>query len=200
MLAENVPLHLIPRNQWEIKENVWEPLIEKSILIKRLKLVKSGGERFCKSGLLMTKREHAANGPLRGKVYCANCMKRMQRRMAGPNKYQYYFYSCPSTQYSDHICSLKHVNEKYVFTAIEAALKRQIQLAVEFQKKYGEDFYKNLKAECELSINKAKEKYESYHVKMQRLFEHYATGSLIKRNILKSKRTIQRNRRGPGRH
>ncbi len=188
MLAENVPLHLIPRNQWEIKENVWEPLIEKSIFDKAIEIGKERWREVLQIWAVNDKREHAANGPLRGKVYCANCMKRMQRRMAGPNKYQYYFYSCPSTQYSDHICSLKHVNEKYVFTAIEAALKRQIQLAVEFQKKYGEDFYKNLKAECELSINKAKEKYESYHVKMQRLFEHYATGIIDKEEYIEIKK------------
>ena len=35
MLADNVPLYLVPRQEWDIKENVREPLIERAILIKR---------------------------------------------------------------------------------------------------------------------------------------------------------------------
>lgn len=188
MLAENVLLHLIPRQQWEIKENIWEPLIEKSIFEKAIEICKERWRDSLQIWAINDKKEHAANGPLRRKVFCGNCMKRMQRTRSGPNRYQYFYYTCATTQYSNNICSLKYVNEKYIFEAIEIALRQQIRLAVSYQKKYGEDFFKSLQAECELNINKAKEKYESYQVKLQRLFEHYATGVLNKEEYMEIKK------------
>lgn len=188
MLAENIPLNLIPRQQWEIKENVWEPLIEKSLFDKAVELIKERWRDSLQIWAINDKVEHAANGPLRRKVFCGNCMKRMQRTRSGPSRHQYYHYICATPRYSDSICTLKRVNEKYIFEAIETALRQQIRLAVSYQKKYGEDFYKSLKAECELNINKAKEKYESYQVKLQRLFEHYATGVLDKEEYIEIKK------------
>ena len=164
MLAENIPLNIIPRQQWEIKENVWEPLIEKSPFDKAVELIKERWRNSLQIWAINDKVEHAANGPLRRKVFCGNCMKRMQRTRSGPSRHQYYHYICATPRYSDSICTLKRVNEKYIFEAIETALRQQIRLAVSYQKKSGEDFYKSLNAECELHINKAKEKYESYQV------------------------------------
>ena len=31
MLCENLPFQIIPKEQWEIQENVWEPLIERTV-------------------------------------------------------------------------------------------------------------------------------------------------------------------------
>lgn len=188
ILAENIPLNLIPRQQWEIQEHVWEPLIEKSLFDKAGEICKERWRDSLQIWAVNDKEEHAANGPLRRKVFCGNCMKRMQRTRSGYNSYRYFYYTCATTRFSDNICALKHVNEKYIFKAIETALRQQIQLAVSYQKKYGEGFYKSLKAECELNINKAKEKYESYQVKLQRLFEHYATGVLDKEEYIEIKK------------
>ena len=198
MLAENIPLNLIPRQQWEIKENVWEPLIEKSLFDKAVELIKERWRDSLQIWAINDKVEHAANGPLRRKVFCGNCMKRMQRTRSGPSRHQYYHYICATPQYSDSICTLKRVNEKYIFEAIETALRQQIRLAVSYQKKYGEDFYKSLEAECELNINKAKEKYESYQVKLQRLFEHYATGVLDKEEYIEIKKDYTKEQERAG--
>ena len=188
MLAENVPLHLIPRSQWEIKENVWEPLIEKSIFDKVIEIGKERWRETLQIWAINDNHAHSANGPLRGKIYCEHCMKRMQRKFKVSESRPVYSYFCATTRYSDNICTLKYVNERYIFEAIESALRQQIRLAVKFQKKYGDSFYKSLKAECELNINKAKEKYESYQVKIQRLFEHYATGIIEKEEYIEIKK------------
>ena len=45
-----------------------------------------------------------------------------------------------------------------------------------------------MKVECELNLNKAKEKYESFQVKLQRLFEHYATGIIDKEEYIEIKK------------
>lgn len=200
MLAENIPLQLIPRAQWEIKENVWEPLIEKSIYDKAIEIGKERWREYLQMWAINDKREHAANGPLRGKVYCASCMKKMARKILVPDKHQYFVYTCPTTRYTDHICLLKNVNERYVFRAIKGALKRQIQLAVQSRKKYGENFYQNLKADCEINIRKAKEEYESYQVKLQRLFEHYATGILDKEEYIEIKKDYTEKQEMAGRN
>ena len=126
--------------------------------------------------------------------------EKMVRRINVPDKYQYFVYSCPTIRYSDHICSLKHVNERYVFRAIKGALKRQIQLAVQSQKKYGVNFYKNLKVDCEINIRKAKEEYESYQVKLQQLFEHYATGILDKEEYIEIKKEYTEKQEMAGRN
>lgn len=188
MLAENIPLNLIPRQQWEIKENVREPLIEKSLFDKAVEIIKERWRDSLQIWAINDKVEHAANGPLRRKVFCGNCMKRMQRKRSGSSSYRNFYYTCTTTWSSDNICALKHVNEKYIFKAIETALRQQIRLATSYQKKYGEDFYKSLETECELNINKAKEKYESYQAKLQRLFEHYATGVLDKEEYIEIKK------------
>lgn len=188
MLAENIPLYLLPRQQWEIKENVWEPLIEKSIFDKAMVIGKERWREYQEIWAVNNNHEHAANGPLRGKIFCGNCKKRMERKICFPDKYQYYSYRCRSAKFADNVCSLKYVNERYILEALEAALRQQIQLAATYQKKYGEKFYKNLKAECELNINKAKEKYESFQVKFQRLFEHYATGIIDKEEYIEIKK------------
>lgn len=179
MLSENIPLQLIPRQDWEIKENVWEPLIERSIYDEAAKISKERWEDQLRWWAVNDKREHSANGPLRGKIFCEKCEKKMERIISLPDKKHNYFkYLCPTTKYADHICSLKHVNEKYVFEAIITALKVQITLAVEYQKEYGEEFYIKVEKESEENVRKAQEKYEAYQTKMQTLFEHYATGIL----------------------
>ena len=70
------------------------------------------------------------------------------------------------------------MNEIYVNQAVKAALCYQIQLAVESQKKYGEEFYRKLEQEITQNTSKARQKYAQYGKKLETLFEHYASGIL----------------------
>lgn len=180
MLADNVPLYLVPRQEWDIKENVREPLIERAIFDKAIEIAKQRWREALEVWAVNENRPHSANGPLLGRIYCENCDKKLRRRMCVDGKNQYPAYYCPTTRNADHVCSLSYINEKYIFAAIETALKYQIKLAVDYQKKYGAEFYKRLEDESKSNIRKAKEKYESYNGKIKQLFEHYAMGLLDK--------------------
>lgn len=178
MLAENVPMYLIPKKEWDIREDIREPLVEKSIFEQALEIARLRWKESLETWAINEKRPHSGNGPLRGKIYCGNCGRKLQRRMNIDGKYEYPTYFCPTTRNADHICPLVYINEKYVFMAIETAMKYQIKLAVDYRKKYGAEFYQRLERESESNIRKAKENYESYNGKIKQLFEHYATGLL----------------------
>ena len=181
MLADNVPLYLVPSQEWDIRENVREPLIERSIFESALEISKQRWKETLEQWAVNEKRPHGANGPLLGKIFCENCGKKLRRRMCVPSEeYQYPAYYCITTRNADHVCSLAYVNEKYVLDAVEAALKYQIKLAVDYQKQYGSDFYQRLEVESKETIRKAKDKYESYNSKIHQLFEHYAMELLDK--------------------
>lgn len=179
MLAENIPLYLVPRQEWEIQEDVREPLVEKAVFEKALELLKERQRESLNTWAVNENKMQGGNGILLGKIFCGNCRKRLDRTATTPYKgHQYYSYRCHTTAISNHICSLRHVNERYVLEAVEAALKYQIRMAVDCQRQYGSEFYRKLDAETKQNIKRARDRYESYEGKLQRLFEHYATGLL----------------------
>lgn len=182
MLSENIPMHLIPRDSWEIKEDVWEPLIERAIFDKAQEIRKERWKDELERWAANLDAEPAANGFLLGRIYCGNCGRKIQRSR-GKTKGSYYYF-CPSGSISNGICKLGYVNEKYVVDALETALRYQISLAVNYYKQYGMDFYLKLKNETTQKICKAKERYEKYSGKLETLFEHYATGILNKEEYL----------------
>lgn len=184
MLADNIPLYLVPRSEWSIQENVREPLIERSVFEESIAIAKRRWKECLEVWGVKENYPHSGNGPLLGKIYCENCEKKLRRRMCVDGKCQYAAYYCPATRYADHVCPLAYISEKYVFEAIETALKYQIKLAVDSQKKYGAEFYDSLEEEFKNNIRKAKEKYESYNAKIKQLFEHYAMGLLDKEEYM----------------
>ena len=194
LLAENIPLCMIPRDKWKIKENVREPLIERSIYEEALKIAQERWKETLGQWAINDNHDHSRNGPLLGKIYCANCMKKMQREINGDKDQLQYSYLCTTTRNADNICNLKYINEKYIFKAVKTALKYQIKLAANFHKTYGNEFCMALQTECEANIKKAKDKYESYQTRLRNLFEHYATGILEKKEYIEIKEDYTKER------
>lgn len=190
MLFENVPLYLVPRQEWEIQENVREPLVEKAVFEKALEISRIRWKEEMNKWAVNENRIHGANGILLGKIFCEKCGSRLNRRAEVPDKdHQYYVYICQTTRISQSVCSLKYVNERYVFKAIKTALKYQIKMAVDYQKQYGAGFCQKLDAEAKQNVKKAQDKYESYSTKLQQLFEHYAMGLLDREEYSEIKET-----------
>lgn len=179
MLARNIPIQLIPKNQWEIHENAWDAVVERSIYEKAQEIVKERWKDTLDIWAANPKEKHGADGPFRGKIFCGHCGRRLGRNRNGGNeKYKYLAYRCPSFFITDHTKCFRSVNEIYVNQAVKAALCYQIQLAVESQKKYGEEFYRKLEQEITQNTSKARQKYAQYGKKLETLFEHYASGIL----------------------
>lgn len=178
MLYQNVPLKMVPRSEWEIIDNVREPLVEKAIFDKSIEIAKERWGMYSKIWSVKDDTVRADHALLQGKLYCENCGKKLRQRWAKNQKV--FAYYCKAAQLSNSMCDLIYVNEKYVKEAVKSALKYQVDLAVNYSKKYGEGFFHQLETELTQTLKTAIDKYESYESKLELAFEHYATGVLSK--------------------
>lgn len=110
-------------------------------------------------------------------------------RSGGNERHQYIVYKCNTASIVEGSQCLKRLNEKYVFQAVGDALRYQIQLAADYQTKYGMDFYRKLEKESSQVIKKSKDAYEKYGGKLEQLFEHYATGIIDREEYMEFKET-----------
>ena len=188
-LCENMPLLLIPKEQWEIKEDAWEGIVEKAIYEKAQQILAENWKDVLQVWATNPNKEHAANGPFLGRIYCASCGRKLARTNIGPAGNPYYRYYCPTVKIAKRKNCVVSISEETIQDAATAALRYQIGLAVDFRKKYGEEFYKKLEQEAMQQITKAREAYEKYEHKLSQLIEHYATGILDKAEYIELKTT-----------
>lgn len=83
-LCENMPLLLIPKEQWEIKEDAWEGIVEKAIYEKAQQILAENWKDVLQVWATNPNKEHAANGPFLGRIYCASCGRKLARTNIGP--------------------------------------------------------------------------------------------------------------------
>ena len=184
-----MPLLLIPKEQWEIKEDAWEGIVEKAIYEKAQQILAENWKDVLQVWATNPNKEHAANGPFLGRIYCASCGRKLARTNIGPAGNPYYRYYCPTVKIAKRKNCVVSISEETIQDAATAALRYQIGLAVDFRKKYGEEFYKKLEQEAMQQITKAREAYEKYEHKLSQLIEHYATGILDKAEYIELKTT-----------
>ncbi len=192
MLCMNVPCSMIPRSQWEIKENLREPLVEKAIFDKSIEIMKERWKNVQEFWAPGAGARSMRNQAFKSKVVCEKCGRKMQPRRVDKDKYKYTVYSCPTILRSDDICKLR-INKKYIEEAVRSALQYQIELAAEYKKKQKPNMYDNLKNEIDGKIKKAVDRYEAFGNKIDKLFEHYATGVLDKEEYLRFKENYLRD-------
>ena len=179
-LCNNIPLKLIPKENWEIVFDVMEPLIEKSLydmaqirLKERWLLQKERRKKI-------RNKARVANGPFVGNIYCAKCGRKLYRANSRSVKRDYLNYRCPNAQYEYYGCSLSYLREKVIFKAVKEAVLYQIRLAEKNSQQYGEEFYQQLKGELEDKLSSLLKKYHQYSEKKKIAFENYALGILDK--------------------
>lgn len=179
-LCENIPLQLIPKESWEIAFDVMEPLIERSVYDMAQTQLKEKWTRQKEHWKENPDKIKGANGPFLGRIYCAKCGRRLDRRNIGKEKKDYLVYRCPNTVQEYNGCSLSYLREDTVLEAAKAAFLYQARLAEKSTYKYGENFYHQLKQELEDKLKKLSEKYRQYGEKKKTAFENYALGILDK--------------------
>lgn len=179
-LCENIPLQLIPKENWEIAFDVMEPLIAKSLYDVAQTQLKERWMCLKEHWKKNPDRTRGANGPFLGRIYCAKCGRRLRRKNVGKEKKEYLIYSCPSTSQEYSGCSLSYLREDTVLEAVKAALLYQARLTEKSIYKYGENFYHQLKRELEDKLRRLSEKYRQYGEKKKIAFENYALGILDK--------------------
>lgn len=180
MLCQNIPLSIVPREQWDIRENVWEPLVEKAVFEEAQKIAKKRWKDMMQkwTANVDVNGTKSANGPFLGRIFCGECGRRLQRHGYKEGKNWNAYYMCVTARNVSDVKCINKLNEKYVMEAVRAALQYQIKLASEFIKFRNMDFYKKLEREADSNIKIAKDRYEKYGGILEQLFEHYAVGIL----------------------
>lgn len=180
MLFENISLSQLPREQWEVKENAWEPLIEQTIFQETQRVLELRQEENVQQWKANPNTKRLADGPFLGRIYCGNCGKRLQRAKSTAGKNQRMIYRCITVFSVEDSGCIAYAKERNIMEAVKLAMHYQIQLAADYKKHYGMIYYRKLESEAEQSIKNAKTKYEKYGKKLEQLFEHYASGLLDK--------------------
>ncbi|MFR0985241.1 MAG: zinc ribbon domain-containing protein [Frisingicoccus sp.] len=174
---------------------MWEAVIEKSVFERAQQILAEHWKDTLQIWAENPDKEHAANGPFLGRIYCENCGRKLARTNIGAKGNPYFRYYCPVTKISKQKKCVASVGEKVIMEAAVTALHYQIGLAVDFRKRYGEAFYKELEKESKQQIVKKRDAYEKYNRKLSQLFEHYADGILDKAEYLEIKETYVKNNR-----
>lgn len=187
-LHENVPLNRLPREQWEVRKNAWEPLVEQTIFQEAQRILKQRQEENLeKKWKVNPGMKRAAAGPFLGRIYCGNCGKRLQRIKNTAGKYQTMIYRCTTVPSVEGSGCIAYVKEGYVMEAVKLAMQYQIRLAADYKKQYGRKFYTKLEQEAEQDIRIAKNKYEKCGRRLEMLSEHYFSKLLNKAEYLGNK-------------
>ncbi|MCD7883529.1 MAG: recombinase family protein, partial [Lachnospiraceae bacterium] len=171
MLAENIPFQLIPREEWEMSENAWESLVDKSMFDKAQEINLKQWREWQEARKKGSKRTPSADGPFIGKIYCGCCGNHMARINSGSEKTESFTYFCSVAFYTENEKCVAYVREDTIMEAVSASLRYQISLAKDFKRKHGDDFYSKLKEESELRIKRMMDKSEKYNSKIAQLYE-----------------------------
>ena len=65
MLAQNIPLQMKPKEQWEVCENAWEAVVERAIYEEAQKIAKERWKDTLDNWAANPKEKQGADGPLR---------------------------------------------------------------------------------------------------------------------------------------
>ena len=86
MLAQNIPLQMIPKEQWEVCENAWEAVVERAIYEKAQEIAKERWKDTLDNWAANPKEKQGADGPFKGRIFCGHCGRRLGRSRSGGNE------------------------------------------------------------------------------------------------------------------
>ena len=93
MLAQNIPLQMKPKEQWEVCENAWEAVVERAIYEKAQEIAKERWKDTLDNWAANPKEKQGADGPFKGRIFCGHCGRRLGRSRSGGNeKHKYMVY------------------------------------------------------------------------------------------------------------
>ena len=176
--CEGQKQRLLPKEEWTVVRNTHAPLIDEETFLAVQKM-----EQECHDAYYAKLGKHDALGPtpniLRGLIFCADCKRPLVRYKNVINKgtKMYYVYICPTHADDPNACPKKYLYETVLLEVLWDTLRREIELAVNFEelvRKYGrskESINRERAIEQELStarqaLNRAERLYNS-------LYENY---------------------------
>ena len=118
----------LPREEWKIAENTHEPLVTEEQFAITMEMAEKSRKKYeerIEAHADIPKMEN----PLRGKIYCAGCGRKMFRRSRVTKGVRNYHFYCDSRRRKlDGSCKQSYISEASLMEAIREAAEKQIQL------------------------------------------------------------------------
>lgn len=188
---KNQKIRRIPRQEWNIEENVLPRIIGQSIYNEAQEQVKRVWMNNFK------KENDTKLGLFGGKIICGICGRHMVQNRYKTKKGLGFEYHCPGHDVAPGICKTKFINEKYVLKAVTVLLDRWVKAAMKEKKDYKKGgFLTNLKKEVQQNQAIADIGLQRIAVKQQQIYEDYVVGLLDKREYLQMKNQYSEQREG----
>lgn len=118
----------LPREEWKIAENTHEPLITEELFNITLKMAENSRKKY-KERMEAHADIPQIENPLREKIYCAGCGRKMFRRSRVTKGVRnYHFYCDARRRMLDGECRQTYIREAPLMDAVREAAEKQIQL------------------------------------------------------------------------
>lgn len=118
----------LPREEWKIAENTHEPLVTEELFHVTVKMAEESRRKY-KERMEAHADIPQAENPLREKIYCAGCGRRMFRRSRVTKGVRtYHFYCDARRRMLDGDCRQTYIREAPLMDAVREAAEKQIQL------------------------------------------------------------------------
>lgn len=177
-LYQGVKKQYVPKDEWEIVENVNEPIIDQETFDAVQKLIREEAE---KSWAYRGERKYPkVENVFRGLLFCAECGRALYRAKTAvtPSNVIYYF-GCP--RYRDHKekgCTHKptlrdEILRKTVLEFIKAQVKLADSMIAEMTRFEKLNNTQSLEQQREEQIGQLKERVEKLNLQLRKAFEDY---------------------------
>nr|WP_243271739.1 recombinase family protein [Enterocloster clostridioformis] len=188
---KNQKIRRIPRQEWNIEEDVLPRIIGQSVYDEAQELAKQAWMNDFK------RANDRKSGLFSGKIICGICGRSMSQNRYKTKKGLGFEYHCPGHDVAPGICKSKFINEKYILKAVTVLLDRWVKTAMRERKSYKKGvFLAKLKREFQRNMAMADDDLQRITVKQQQIYEDYVGGLLDKREYLKLKNQYSEQREG----
>ncbi len=186
-LYEGIKMHRASEDEWRYVPDAHEPIISQELFDKVQQMFADRAEKFKKKMDENAELREMITNPLKGKIYCGDCGKRMRFVKPTDKRYpvdqDHAIYVCGGYLDSGYSrCSRHSIRYPLVADAVVAVIKVQIELALKqeqlIRQMRGSVKEKNLIDKYVGQVNYLNQELKKINAKREGLFENFAEGIL----------------------
>ena len=180
---KNQKIRRVPREEWNIEDDVLPRIIGKTIYDEAQKREKQAWLNN------FTRENDKKHGLFRGKIICGICGRHMSQNRYKTKKGLCFEYHCPGHDVAPGQCKAKFINEKDILKAVTVLLDKWVSVAIKEKNAYRKNaFIPKLRKEYQKRLMNADIELQSITLKQQQLYEDYVGGLLDKREYVQIKK------------
>lgn len=186
-LYEGIKMHRAPEDEWRYVPDAHEPIISQELFDKVQQMFADRAEKFKKKMDENAELRELIMNPLKGKIYCGDCRKRMRFVKPTDKRYpidqDHAIYVCGGYLDSGYSrCSRHSIRYPLVADAVMAVVKVQTELALKqeqlIRQMRGSVKEKNLIDKYVGQVNYLNQELKKINARRECLFENFAEGIL----------------------